>query len=412
MQSSATPWKGCHYLINLHPTSLTGTYRLHPWRFRRADTGEELGEYEGPDATITFVDGALGVRVQQGLQPRVRPAVPLGRWGVYRRRGLSRRGVGVHACDCVGEEAVRTALFTVDAMLSQSPESVVARLRRWGAMVALIGREQKVTDLPEYAHLRGKPWGARATVDDCRGLGGNLGNPTCSVGEENVTMRDDGRYGNESILVHELAHSVMDLGCAESPLQEELGRCWEAAKARGSYDPRSYIISNAGEYWAEASQAWFEATVRTDVTSGLTTREDVQRADPWLASLLTRVYGDGPWRYWHTSPAAFSGDGERWGRARAQGWDAAARRALGWGADAPEGAHTVSDNHDDEMGGVAQGIPLAAGPPAFPHTPAFTHTEHQSDPPPNVVYRPPQPRPSFDPISSVMTRLERFLDRI
>lgn len=35
------------------------------------------------------------------------------------------------------------------------------------------------------------------------------------------------------------------------------------AKARGIYDPSSYLISNPCEYWAEATQAWFEATIRT-----------------------------------------------------------------------------------------------------------------------------------------------------
>ncbi len=51
------------------------------------------------------------------------------------------------------------------------------------------------------------------------------------------------------------------------------------------------------EYWAEGAQAYFDATVRTDVTSGITSRDQLWKVDPGLARLLEAAFGSGPWRY-------------------------------------------------------------------------------------------------------------------
>lgn len=44
--------------------------------------------------------------------------------------------------------------------------------------------------------------------------------------------------------------------------QDEIAAAYQAAKAGGGYDPGCYMMANSSEYWAEGSQAWFEATVR------------------------------------------------------------------------------------------------------------------------------------------------------
>lgn len=59
--------------------------------------------------------------------------------------------------------------------------------------------------------------------------------------------------------------------------------------------------------------------MRDDVTSGIKTRAALKAADPWLASLMARVYGDNLWRYWHTSPAPMAGDEGRWRQGLAMG---------------------------------------------------------------------------------------------
>lgn len=65
------------------------------------------------------------------------------------------------------------------------------------------------------------------------------------------------------------------------------------------------MMSNVDEFWAEGTQAWFDATVRTDVNSGVNTRVKLKAHDPQLAAVLAHVFGDGPWRYGHTSKKQF-----------------------------------------------------------------------------------------------------------
>lgn len=49
------------------------------------------------------------------------------------------------------------------------------------------------------------------------------------------------------------------------------------------------MMKNVEEYWAEACQAWFDATVRTDVNSGINQRQILQAHDPDLSLLLEEV---------------------------------------------------------------------------------------------------------------------------
>lgn len=50
-----------------------------------------------------------------------------------------------------------------------------------------------------------------------------------------------------------------------------------------------YMLQDADEYWAEATQSWFDATTRRDVNSGINTREALQQHNPGVAALLRQV---------------------------------------------------------------------------------------------------------------------------
>ena len=54
-----------------------------------------------------------------------------------------------------------------------------------------------------------------------------------------------------------------------------------------------------------ASLLCSHARLHADVTSGVNTREKVKERDPRLAGLLSKVYGDGTWRYPATAPGKF-----------------------------------------------------------------------------------------------------------
>jgi hypothetical protein len=174
-----------------------------------------------------------------------------------------------------------------------------------GAAIGIIGIGQNTTDIPAHAHLKGQKSSDGRDYDvGTRGLGGSIACPWTTVGEENITMTRDSRYPYESILVHEFAHCVMNVGLAGQPTRRRIKAAYEAAIEKKLYNPESYLASNEDEYWAEATQAWFEATVRMDATSGMTTRKAVKKRDPELAEILTEVWGDGEWRYLDTAPVS------------------------------------------------------------------------------------------------------------
>jgi hypothetical protein len=110
-------------------------------------------------------------------------------------------------------------------------------------------------------------------------------------------MESDDRYGRESVLVHEFAHCVRNCGFSSAQHQRSEA-AHAAALAGGAHgDATTYMMSNADEYWAELSQAWFAASARTDVNNGINARELVKLKDQPAAALLAEVYGDGEWRY-------------------------------------------------------------------------------------------------------------------
>lgn len=73
-------------------------------------------------------------------------------------------------------------------MLQDLPADIWQRLIQGEADIAIIGREQVVSDMPPHCHLKGKACdvGERTFDHGTRGVGGNLGCPTCSVGTQLV----------------------------------------------------------------------------------------------------------------------------------------------------------------------------------------------------------------------------------
>lgn len=126
-----------------------------------------------------------------------------------------------------------------------------------------------------------------------------------SVGEENLLPRKfvDPRYPDESILVHEFAHTVLSLGLKDTHWYEDIKDAYAAARRSNAYDLKSYCMENADEYWAEMTQAWFSATRRLDVTSGITSPGQLVERDPRLAAIMFGVYGDPDAMDWTWQPS-------------------------------------------------------------------------------------------------------------
>jgi hypothetical protein len=128
-------------------------------------------------------------------------------------------------------------------------------------------------------------WDRRA-----RGLGGNP--TTCA--EENLLGYPGTRYFGENIFVHEFAHGIMGVAIrtADSALYAEIQAAYKEAMAKGLWK-NHYASTNANEYWAEGTQTWFWSNYEyKDGETRVQTPEDLQRYDPKLYELLSRVYAD------------------------------------------------------------------------------------------------------------------------
>jgi hypothetical protein len=206
-------------------------------------------------------------------------------------------GLPVLASARVDALALQAAAQVVQGMLA-SRADLLAVLRAVGVRVAVIGRDELTTDLPEYADLQPRDhWNART-----RGVGATRQRPVCSAAEENLLGLPGDRYRGESIMVHEFAHTVFDLAATrlDAALAARLRALYRQAMDAGLWQ-HTYAAANASEYWAEGVQSWFDANRYQRAANGVhgpvATRAALQAHDPALANFIAGVFGDTRWRW-------------------------------------------------------------------------------------------------------------------
>jgi hypothetical protein len=212
------------------------------------------------------------------------------------------RGVG-------GNPAVPVSSVGEENLLEDEPELPVDRPEVATAAVSMAIEDAPMVDadgatgaaapalLAGAADESKAPAGASAdksSLDTCQCV--ICGAPAPSPSAQLRRRRRRDQYPLESILVHEFAHCVMDVGLDDAA-RARIRAAHADALRRGLIDAESYMGSNSSEYWAESAQAWFEASVRCDVNCGLNTREELRRRDPAVAEELRNAFGDGEWRY-------------------------------------------------------------------------------------------------------------------
>ena len=147
--------------------------------------------------------------------------------GFYAKR-LDYEGIPIKAHKDVSDEALVQAKTRLAMMLGNLP-SAREKLRKAGAELHIIGRNQVTSDLPEHRHLKGKPFEGKLTVDErTRGLGGLL----TSCGEENLLRLKDDRYRGRDICVHEFAHNIFQHGMPRA-VREKFRKQRERSLAAG-----------------------------------------------------------------------------------------------------------------------------------------------------------------------------------
>jgi len=202
-------------------------------------------------------------------------------------------GIPAVAAGEIADLALHRTYEIVTHMLAGRPDVLKALADR-GMYMQIIGKDQGYTDLPEHRHLPNPEY-----LDErVRGTSGLM---TTSFGEENLLSLPLDRYDDESIAVHEFAHTI-------DGALKRLDPKWEARKnavyrnavAKGLYKD-TYAIGDSKEYWAEMVQAYFDCNRVNNYNHGpIGRREQLKIYDPEGYELVRSTFNLGPdqdWRY-------------------------------------------------------------------------------------------------------------------
>jgi cyclophilin family peptidyl-prolyl cis-trans isomerase len=186
--------------------------------------------------------------------------------------------------------ALSEAAYLIEHMLAGRSD-IINTLAEQHVKVVVMAHNEYTTDLPEQRNMTPKVyWDSRA-----RGLGGR----TCSCAEENLLCFPGDPYAKENILIHEFSHVIhgQALRKLDPTFNSRLQAAFTNAMQRGLWRG-TYSAVNAGEYWAESVQEWFDAGCLQDALHNeVHTRAQLKQYDPGVATLCAEVFGDRPWIY-------------------------------------------------------------------------------------------------------------------
>jgi hypothetical protein len=209
----------------------------------------------------------------------------------------SAQGISIVASQEVENQALQQAYYLLNNILTSIPE-VRDRLVAEGHYIAIIGKDQMQTALPEYSHMDSSYWDARA-----RGLGGGRGTLITSTGEENLLClgwRHDPYYG-ENILLHEFSHTIHlgGQGLSYNEFSDQLSSLYYKARKEGLWK-NTYAMTNPEEYWAEGVQSYFNSNqanyIINRVHNKINTREELARYDPELYEFIAEFFNYFSWK--------------------------------------------------------------------------------------------------------------------
>lgn len=212
----------------------------------------------------------------------------------FYQKHLAVGGLPVVGSTNVSDLALREAAWIIDRMLGRRPDILRAMASNHTRM-AVMAWNEFTTDIPEHAGLTPRVyWDRRA-----RGLGATPEAPAVSCAEENLLAYPGDPYPTENIAIHEFAHAIHEMGmkAVDPTFDVRLQAAFQGATNRGLWRG-TYAGSNHQEYWAEATQDWFDDNREDDALHNhVNTRRELEAYDPAVAALCREVYGDAPWRY-------------------------------------------------------------------------------------------------------------------
>lgn len=199
---------------------------------------------------------------------------------------LDYEGILIKAPDVVDDRALAVARDRLKRLLGRLPNARY-NLKVAGAELHIIGKDQVTSDLPEFRHLKGKPFDGKLTVDErTRGLGGLL----TSCGEENLLELPTDRYKGRDICTHEFAHNLQDNGLTD-PVRQKIRDQYHRSLEKGLWKG-AYAATNESEFFAELTMWYFgtHGDMGMTGTKPALGREGLKTYDPDSYALLDALY--------------------------------------------------------------------------------------------------------------------------
>lgn len=212
----------------------------------------------------------------------------------YTRSHITPSGLTIQSSDKVSQATLERVGRLMSGMISPQLEKPVKGYG--GLRIAVLAKEEQIVDLPEYCWMKTECTFDGRCYSDVRAMGAvNASVPTV-VSEDDVTCAADAYYWEESIAVHEFAHTIMDVVVKDNmpDVYDRILAAYDKALSSGAIPKGLYISANANEYWANIVTAYFSATARTDVNAGINTRTKLKEADPDGYALVEEVFKDAP----------------------------------------------------------------------------------------------------------------------
>jgi hypothetical protein len=192
-------------------------------------------------------------------------------------------GLTIVADADVDPKAMDIAVETVDRLFKSN--DLAAPLADDGAYVIVADAKQGVLDLPEFKCMSESAANQEFFSHVC-GVADRADYPVVTVNELDLLGKRSGPCAGLNILYHELGHLVQ--GWAIAPADYfDIHQFYQDALNAGKYQ-KAYAATNANEYFAEATQAYF---LTVEQGSGKD-RSWLKTYDPQIYELLARIYGD------------------------------------------------------------------------------------------------------------------------
>jgi len=225
--------------------------------------------------------------------------IPAGEEDGFFTQACAAAGLTIRAGPAVAPAALVAAAERIVHLLEARPD-LGAALQDAGITVAIIGADERITDLPDFARLYrlypGIDWKRRG-----RSFPGTDLVPVVAGAEENLLCLPGDRYAGEDMFIRAFARALrrFAIAVANPETDRRIEQVYGQAVAAGRWrDTLAEVDSD--RYWAEGTQSFFDANQEADPPDDshnlVDTREELRVYDPSLFRLLVSVYGDTAWR--------------------------------------------------------------------------------------------------------------------